>query len=183
MIFTVFCGAMPVLMRLFIASGEEGLPLVSLSDFAFFGIMLNTGMIWSLGSNKWVGRESFSVFLGMSSLLIMILVAIFALSIKPNAALIPWIAVSIIILLSLGLSYLATHDRFLYALQDALTFADLVAEQHPLMQKFVREQLQSVVHGPRTTDDPDLCEEWRRFLAERGLTTDAPAKTSEENRG
>ena len=159
--YTMIFGSLPIGLRFVISlsASTEHIPLFSLADFAFWGIMLNTAAIANATNQK---QTSFDLIVGIVSTAlthIVFLVAIYCIVLFPavNQSFM-WCVGLFILASSLLLSYGTTDRKFMITVQDALETANTKDEMHPLMAEYTEMLEKRIRNGETVTFGDDIVE-------------------------
>jgi len=148
--YTMIFGSMPIGLRLVISlsASTEQIPLVSLTDFAFLGIMLNTAAIANATNQKLYSPDLIGGVVSAALTHIVLLVAIYCIALFPAVTpFVMWFVGLPIIASSLLLSYWTTNREFMISVQLAFEAANAKEEMHPLMKAYMESIEKRVLNG------------------------------------
>ncbi len=139
MFYTIIFGMMPLAIRVLLSTAAPSstpIPWFSLSDFAFFGIMVNVATISGVSTNKMVKPNVLAVFVAISVLFIMAYVAIHTIAMLPSSNLQWPTAIAVLLLIiSFLVSLSSTDTDTLQWLQIALDNADWIDSLGPTYER------------------------------------------------
>ena len=155
--YTIIFGSLPIVFRFIASLSSEHIPLFSLADFAFWGIMLNTAAIANITNQK---NTSTDLIVGtvMTALThIVVFVAIYCLALFPDIyQAILWVFGSIALASSLLLSYSTTDNDFMLRTQVTLEAANAKEEMHPLMREYIEEIEKRIMDGKNPNESEGI---------------------------
>jgi len=167
MMFTLLFGASPIYMRMTCLSVDSHAPHFVLSDFVFFGLMLNASIVANLSQTKF-RPDVYLIFVGLSAVTSSVLVGCFVKDINGQADSVAWFITVGIIVLSAGLSFITTNDKALERIQKEVDFANNLNKLPP--------ELRDALIG-------NVCDEWKAGSKESHELTMQDAERLASERG
>ena len=170
---TMIFGSLPIVIR-FIASlstSGEQIALFALSDFAFFGIMFNIAAIANVSTLKRASADLILCVAFNAVVFITLLVAIYTAALLPNInQCFLWVVVSLVLIISVILSYSTTDRKFLQDVQSAFEIANVREEIPTVYLSYLDMMEECRRNGEEPDKDP--WEDWTERLARCGLEYD-----------
>ena len=173
--YTMIFGSLPIAIRFVvsISASSEQIPLFSLADFAFWGIMLNTAAIANATSQKKASPDLIGGIVTAALTHIVLLVAVYCIALFPAVSqIVVWCVAVPIFASSFFLSYLTTDREFLLSVQKTFEMATKRERLHPLMKAYLKTIEDRIARGENPAEGEGMVE----FFDSHGLEIDFAAK-------
>ena len=172
LIYTLGFGLAPIVLRWLMVPShpEQELPYFVLSDFIFFGLMLNAAAMSNLTAQK-SRLELFFRYGSATGILSFFLVTIYCATISQPAGYAYWIGVISILVIAGVLSFFSTSDATMEYLQKEIEFIDNLAKLPKDERNAIIETICRISDAKKPDDHELLREATAREVALREQAT------------
>jgi len=172
--YTMIFGLLPIVIRCIVSLSvlDERIPLFSLADFAFFGIMLNIAAITNVTNLKKTIPHVIVFVVSIAIVHIAFLTTLYSIALFPEVKHSIVLVIAGIVLASSFLFLYATTDmNLLLSLQMASEMADIKDTLHPLKQAYMEQTIDLTLQGIKPQEG-----DWEKYLDALGHEEDPVTK-------
>ena len=168
---TIIFGSLPIVIRLIVSlsASDSQIPLFSLSDFAFWGIMFNIAAITNATHMKKVSSDLIVGIVSVAIIHIVLFVTIYCIALFPSINHgVLWTIGTVILISSFIFSHETTDREFMHSIQMALEMANTRDKMHPIMKEYLKHIDERIKHGENPKEGEGIVE----FFDSYGLDID-----------